>query len=183
LNRASGDLVLLDAHRGGDPAATEALLEQYRQPLWGFLVNHLPVREDAEDLFQEIGLKVMRASNTIRDGERFRSWLFSVAHNAVRSHYRKKRPVEDEDRLAREPAPPGQGQQASLERGERAAALRRCLTRLPERDREILLLDTMAELPQVEIARQFALNLNTVKTILRRTRIKLARMMVEAGHG
>jgi len=160
-----------------------SLLEDHRRDLWGFLVNHLSIREDAEDLFQEIGIKVLAHAGSIHDPSRFRSWLFSVAHNAVRSHYRKKRPITDEDRLAREPDQPSRGPHAVLEQRERLKALRRCLPRLSEQEREVLLLDTMAELPQAVIAEQLSLNLNTVKTTLRRARIKLARMMTEACHG
>jgi len=173
---------LMDAGRKGDREAYAQLLDRYKQDLWGYLVNHLRKREDAEDLYQEISLKVFGHLGELRDPARFRSWLFSIAVNAVRSFYRKKKPVLDDERLALEAANPDQTPLAVLERHERGKLLRRCLKQLAEREREVLLLDVMAELPQADIAQQLDLNLNTVKTILRRTRIKLARMMTEAAN-
>lgn len=176
-------LTLLRAHCAGDHDATGRISAVYQQDLWGFLVNHLPNRADAEDLFQDVNLKILTHADQVRDGSRFRSWVFSIAHNAVRSHFRKKKPVQgDEGFEQRIPADGVGNPHLHLVRGERAAQLRQALTRLPQRDREILLLDTMAEMPQQEIADQFELNLNTVKTILRRARIKLARYMTEAAH-
>lgn len=66
-----------------------------------------------------------------------------------------------------------------LAQRERLQHLKRFLTELPDRDREMLLMDAMSGLPQKEIAAMFDLNLNTVKTTIRRARIKLARRMAE----
>ena len=177
---------LMQAHRHGDPFALSRLLEMYKADLWGFLVNRLPSNFDADDLYQDICMKVLRHVNELREPDRFRSWLFSIAMNTVRSHYRRK-PIAtfDPQTLLNDPgltsaAPTAQ---FALEQRERRRQLKHCLDRLPERDREVLLLDVMAELPQQDIATQMELNLNTVKTILRRTKIKLARMMVEVAHG
>ncbi|MDJ0839716.1 MAG: sigma-70 family RNA polymerase sigma factor [Acidobacteriota bacterium] len=170
---------LIAAHRRGDRRASEHLLARHKQDLWGYLVNHLPEREDAEDLYQEISMKVLGHAGELKDPGRYRSWLFSIAHNAVRSFFRKRRPELDEERIAVEPAPMHDGPEARFHRNERMRRLRTCLAKLNQREREILLLDTMAELPQADIAERMELNLNTVKTILRRTRIKLARMMTE----
>ena len=173
---------LMEAGQNGDREAASRLLDRYKQDLWGYLVNHLPIREDAQDLYQEISLKVLGHLGEVRDPGRFRSWLFSIALNAVRSFYRKRRPILDEERIAREPDRGDNHPHAVLERRERLRLLRRCMALLGERDREVLLLDAMAELPQADIAKQLDLNLNTVKTILRRARIKLARLMTEGAH-
>jgi RNA polymerase sigma factor (sigma-70 family) len=77
---------------------------------------------------------------------------------------------------------PRQQPQTTLERKQHLQRLKHCLLKLPERDREVLLLDAMADLPQQEIAARMDLNLNTVKTIIRRAKIKLARWMVEVTH-
>ena len=173
--------------RDGDRDAFGQVLETYRADLWGYLVNHVKSREEAEDLFQEICLKAMNHMHSLREPDRFRSWLFSIAMNAVRSSYRQKKNAplsEDEsapaelERALKRPAA-----DVEMVKKERLDMLRGCILKLPDRDREILLLDVMADLPQQEIADRMALNLNTVKTILRRARIKLARMMVEVSHG
>ncbi len=178
---------LMEAHQQGDPHAFESLLQCFKGDLWGYLVNRVHTHQDAEDLFQEICLKVLKNLGSLREPARFRSWLFSIAMNTVRSFFRKKAVIKafpgeagnpETDPPSREP-----GAQARLESREELQRLRQCIHALSERDREVLLLDAMAGLPQQDIARQLGLNLNTVKTIIRRSKIKLARMMVEVAHG
>lgn len=177
---------LLEAHAAGDRTAFERIWQHYRDDLWAFLCNHVGRRADAEDLFQNIGIKVFRHLGSVRDTASVRSWLFAIALNAVRSYYRRRKAWQLEER---DEAPPTdrEGSAPSPEehvvQRERLALMQACLQKLPERDREVLLLGTMAELPGQVIAERLELNLNTVKTILRRTKIKLARLMVEAEHG
>ena len=176
---------ILNAHLRGDSKAFDRLLAEFRGDLWGFLVNRVKTHQDAEDLYQDICMKVHQNLHKLQEPDKFRSWLFSIALNSVRSFFRKKPRfalVESEDVLAKERVGDPDAREA-MEQKEHLLLLRRCIHQLPERDREVLLLNTMAELPLHEVAEQLALNLNTVKTILRRTKIKLARMMAEVAHG
>ncbi|CAM2066523.1 RNA polymerase sigma factor [Sulfidibacter corallicola] len=180
---------LMKAHFNGDPAAFPQLFEHYRHDLWCFLRYRMNSRHDAEDLFQDVCLKVFNKLDTLKDPNAFRSWLFAIAANAVRSFFRGRKKVvsldrnyEDEDLPRFELAEEGPDAFRSLHVKREVQLLRECLVRLSERDREILLLDTVAEIPQREIADMFDMNLNTVKTIIRRARIKLARAMAEAEH-
>ncbi len=178
----------MKAHAQGDPEAFTLLLDDVKNDLWGYLVNQVPVRQDAEDLYQEISLKAYKNLKRLRDPAKFRSWLFSIAVNSVRSFFRRK-PMLSLEHLGGEAAGPARERAAlkadmtqALALNEELSRLRRCIHDLPEREKEILLLEVMAELPQKEIADRLGLNLNTVKTIIRRSKIKLARMMVEAGY-
>lgn len=181
----TGDLMA--RHLGGDPHAFPQLMEPFKADLWGFLRNHVRGRQDAEDLFQEICLKVHRNISSLKDPQKFRSWLFSIALNAVRSFFRKRQLVAVDapvlEALDQRHLAAGDHPEKALARSETMHHLRVCLQQLPERDRQVLLLEVMGDLPQKDIAEQLDLNLNTVKTILRRARIKLARMMVEMEQG
>lgn len=174
---------LMTRHLEGDPHAFALLLEPVRGDLWGFLYNHLGGKQDAEDLFQDICLKVYRNLGKLQDPTKFRSWLFAIAMNAVRSFYRKRQMVLMDsptlEVMAPDDEPENPTPEKLLEVSQSMSHMRQCLAQLPERDRKILLLEAMGELPQKEIADHCELNLNTVKTILRRARIKLARMMAE----
>lgn len=181
MSETTGNIkALLSAHLQGDPDAFSCLMDSFKDDLWGFLVNRVRSHHDAEDLFQEIYLKVYKNIPSLKEPERFRSWLFSIAMNALRSSFRKKKelPLDEEKPVVDTRS----NLHHDLEREESLMTLRKCIQQLPERDREILLLDAMAELPQQEIATLMDLNLNTVKTIIRRAKIKLARLMAEADH-
>ena len=179
---------LIEAHAHGDPHAFSKLLDHYQGDLWGYLVNHMHRRQDAEDLYQDIMVRALNKMGTLRDPGKFRSWLFAIAINAVRSFFRRRPMVSlDHDEKGDYLLPPNPSANPNphvqLEKQEQLKHLRLAMRHLPERDRQILLLDTMAELPQQEIADQLNLNLNTVKTIIRRAKIKLASFMVEVAHG
>ncbi len=161
-------------------------LTRHGRDLWGYLLHHVANRSDAEDLFQEVNLKALEHLHTVREPERFRPWLFSIAMNSVRSFFRRRRPESletHEEEGSFQLASTAPTAQAQLEHAQQLQLLRTCLAKLPERDREILLLEVMAELPQKDIAHQLDLNLNTVKTLTRRAKIKLARLMAEANDG
>ena len=176
---------ILRAHLAGDSGAFDRLLADFRGDLWGFLVNRVKTHQDAEDLYQDICMKVHQNLHKLQEPEKFRSWLFSIALNSVRSFFRKKPRfslVDSEEALENERVQDPDARQ-TMEQKEHLLLLRRCIHDLPERDREVLLLNTMAEMPLQEVADHLEMNLNTVKTILRRTKIKLARMMAEVAHG
>ena len=134
------------------------MLASSRGDLWGYLLNHVRNRSDAEDLFQEVNLKVIQNLTSLREASRFRSWMFSIAMNTVRSFFRKQKPeqtiFEETPESLSDPAAKSLSPLAQLEHQERVSQLRSCLQQLPERDREILLLDFIGELPQQEIADQ-----------------------------
>lgn len=177
---------LLEQHLAGDDDAWLKLIEPHRSDLWGYLVNHVPNRADAEDLYQDMNIKILKNLGKLQDPGSLRSWLFSIAMNSVRSFFRKKRAVpvpeiHDHEKpvWSRETTGPLE----DLQHNERLSLMRHCIKQLPERDRDVLLLDVMAEMPQQEIAEALGLNINTVKTITRRAKIKLARLMAEVAHG
>jgi len=182
--------LLITQFGSGDPDAFTALIAPLKSDLWGFLINHTKSVSDAEDLFQEICLKIAKKINTLKNRSRFRSWVFSIAINSVRSFYRGPKPVLqtiDNSQNGNFPAMELKSCQADPEKQlahrEKLAFLKSCMAELPKKDRELLLLDAMGDLPQKDIATMMDLNLNTVKTLIRRARIKLARRMAEVCGG
>nr|WP_279382602.1 sigma-70 family RNA polymerase sigma factor [Acanthopleuribacter pedis] len=175
----------MQAHLQGDADAFPQLMEYYRRDLWGFLRNRLHSHADAEDLFQDICLKVFDKLATLKEPSAFRSWLFAIALNQVRKFFTKKRPIsleadaEEEGGASIVLVDPTRLPSEQLELKGDLAKLRRHLHVLKERDRDILLLDVIAEVPQHRIAEMYDMNLNSVKTVIRRAKIKLARLMAE----
>ena len=77
------------AYAGGDASSFEALFQRHRRPLFTFLLHNLGDRAAAEDLFQEIFLRLVRGRVGYRPTGSFRSWLFRIAHNALTDHRRR----------------------------------------------------------------------------------------------
>ena len=67
--------------QAGNPSALRGLMERFRSPLYGYLYRMLSSSEDAEDLFQEVFLRVLRHADRFQVGRPFRPWLYAIATN------------------------------------------------------------------------------------------------------
>ncbi len=140
----------------GQDAALDDLMERHATPVFHFLCRMVGNEEDAGDLAQEAFVRVFRARASFRPGEKFSTWLFTIAANLARNHFRWRarhptvsldaEAVESEQTLgstlpAQDPAPNEQALTA-----ERAAAVRTAVARLPEDLREAIVLCEWQEL-------------------------------------
>ncbi len=90
-----------------------------------------------------------------------------------------RKPAGSRDGFVEEIADPRPGPDRAVETRERLSRVRRALARLPEKQRRVILLANVEGLPLREVAETLGLNLNTVKTLLRRGRLGIARRLAE----
>jgi RNA polymerase sigma-70 factor (ECF subfamily) len=174
IAREDGGL-LLAAHRNGDREAFPRLVQQYRRPVYGYLFHCGVPEPDRDDLFQEIFVRVHRQAGSYDPSRPLHPWLFTVVANAVRTYFRKQNRrlfffagPPDED--VRDPAPDGEALASARETTD---WLERAIQALPLSQREVLVLATLENLPMNDIASILGLPVNTVKTQLRRARLRL----------
>jgi RNA polymerase sigma-70 factor (ECF subfamily) len=149
----------------------DALFREYHLPLVRYLTRRLGDRDWAEEVAQETFLRAVRQGELVNE----RAWLFAVATNLVRDEARKdSRRRKHLELLAREAAAaePVVPQVTAMERAEDAAAARRALEALSERDREALLMREEG-LDYTEIAAALSLSVASVGTTLARARRRL----------
>ena len=168
----------LKRHCRGDEGAFPALLEAYRRPVYGYLVRNGVAEDDRDDLFQSIFLKVHAAAASYDPARALGPWLFTIAANTVRNHFRARAASEPDGALA-DPPDPNPGPELIAEARETLAWLEHALLALPPAQREVLVLATIVGLPQHEVARALDMPINTVKTHLRRARLTLAAGLVQ----
>lgn len=149
----------------------DRLFREFHQPLVRYLTRRLGDRDWAEEVAQETFLRAARQGEIVSE----RSWLFAVATNLVRDEARKdatrRKHLEllTQEARATEPVVP---QLQTMERAEAAAAARRALDALTERDREALLMREEG-LDYTEIASALSLSIGSVGTTLARARRRL----------
>ena len=146
----------------GQDAALNDLMERHATPVFHFLCRMVGNEDDANDLAQETFVRVFRARTNFRTGEKFSTWLFTIAANLARNHFRwrarhpnvslETETGETEQTLgstlpANDPAP---NEQALA--GECAAAVRAAVGKLPEDLREAIVLCEWEELSLAEAA-------------------------------
>ena len=159
---------LVQRYRDGDAAALGELVELHRRMLYGYIVNMVQGRDDADEIFQEVWMKVIRKIHLYRD-RNFGGWLVRIARNQVIDRGRRRRPVSslDADTAAGNPLIDLMSDPGELGAAETAAAtdlgvrIQAAVAELPEEQREVFVLRTKADMPFKEIARLQKTSINT----------------------
>ena len=178
MNDQPADLELIERCLNHDEAAWEQILFRYKRKVFGIAFKFTGRFEEAEDLTQEIFLKVFKALATYKKEQDFSWWLVSISRNACIDYYRsvkRERKVlsENLDRI-KEFKFEGLSPQGNLEAAERSRMLRQRLGELPEDLRVVLILRDLKGLSYKEIADQLGLVEGTVKSRIHRGRAELA---------
>lgn len=139
------------AYVAGDQRAFRELFERYVPMLTRLARRRLPTDEHAREVVQQTFFQLHAARNDFRLDHKLRPWLFTIAMNLVREHYRKAgRRRESELEPERSAAPAAE--LGPVEAQQRAEQLRAALRRLPEGQREVVELHWLQEMPFAEVA-------------------------------
>jgi RNA polymerase sigma-70 factor (ECF subfamily) len=161
--------------RRGDRGAFEDLVIAYQHRVFGVALRMLGSRAEAQDLAQDVFLRVHGAIADFRGDAKLSTWLYTITSrlclNRLASSERRMTREGEETltRLASNQAGPA----AELERGELEAALHRAIAELPEERRIVVVLRDLQGLSYEEIAAALALELGTVRSRLHRARMDL----------
>jgi RNA polymerase sigma-70 factor (ECF subfamily) len=166
----------------GDQLAWEQIVRQYWRKVFNVAYKFVGKHDEAEDLTQDIFLKIFKSLDTFDRRANFQTWLISISRNLCIDHYRsvrKERETIDRDVDAGElaPAAADAGPVAALEQRDRVLLLRQALAALPETLRTAVLLRDIQELSYQEIADRLRLPEGTVKSRINRGRTELARQI------
>jgi RNA polymerase sigma-70 factor, ECF subfamily len=166
----------------GDQAAWDLIVRQYWRKVFNVAYKFVGKHDEAEDLAQDIFLKIFKSLDTFDSRANFQTWLISVSRNLCIDHYRsvrKERETINRDVDTNELAPPTRepGPIAALEQADRVALLRKALAALPATLRTAVLMRDIQELSYQEIADKLRLPEGTVKSRINRGRTELARQV------
>jgi RNA polymerase sigma-70 factor (ECF subfamily) len=171
------DVRLMLAFQAGDDAAFDALFARWAGRVLRFVERMVGEASVAEDLVQETFVRVWRARGRYRAEARFSTWLFTIAGNAARNERRRPfrraphEPEGDASALAADD-PPADAQLAAR---REAKALEAALAALPPRQREALWLRAVEGLSYAEVAAALGASEMSVKALIHRARVALAR--------
>jgi RNA polymerase sigma factor (sigma-70 family) len=174
-SRATDELLVVRCQLG-EPDAFDALIGRWHGPLWQYIRRMTGRDADAQDLLQEVWLRVIRGIPKLRDGSRFRGWLFGIARRALMDRLRRDYavpPVADVDPGDLIAEPPSIDTEADL------AALESALDTLPAVEREVLTLFYLRDISLNELADALNVPVGTVKSRLFRARRLLRAAMLE----
>lgn len=174
---------LIEKCLGGDQLAWEQIVRQHWRKVFNVAYKFVGSHEQAEDLTQDIFLKIFRSLETFDRRANFQTWLISVSRNLCIDYYRsvrKERETIDRQVTAEEVGPVSRdaGPLAALEQRDLAALLRRSLNALPDSLRLAVMMRDIQELSYQEIAERLQLPEGTVKSRINRGRKELARQIL-----
>ena len=173
---------LIEQCLSGDQIAWEAIVRQHWRKVFNVAYKFVGKHDEAEDLTQDIFLKIFRSLDTFDRRANFQTWLISISRNLCIDHYRsvrKERETIDRDVDANELSPLSHdpGPVAALEQQDRVQLLKQAMGALPETLRTAVLMRDIQELSYQEIADQLRLPEGTVKSRINRGRTELARQI------
>jgi RNA polymerase sigma-70 factor (ECF subfamily) len=156
----------------------ELLWDQYSRRLRAFIRSRVWDDMDADDILQELFIRVHRTLCCQPEWSRPESWFYQIARNLIIDHYRRRRQlVEIPESLPAEPDLPEEDPQALL-----ALSLKQLIDELPEPYRQALILTEYHGLSQKQLAERMGISLSGAKSRVQRARAKLRDMLLRCCH-
>ena len=161
------DKSLVAAYRKGDIAAFDTLVERYRRPVFGFILNSTCNQADAEEVYQETWLKAIRGLDSYKE-KNFGGWLVRIARNTMIDRSRRRRPDVSLDAesatgrpLSEVVADGGPGPHDQMVASDLGRAIGEAVDTLQPEQKEVFLMRVEAELSFKEIAAIQGVPINT----------------------
>jgi RNA polymerase sigma-70 factor, ECF subfamily len=166
----------------GDQAAWETIVQTYRRKVFNVAYRFVGTYDEAEDLTQDIFLKVFRSLSSFDRRANFQTWLISVSRNLCIDRYRSGRRARavfarEVDAATVQAESPGPSPEARVDTQDRIGLLREALRGLSPALRTAVLLRDIHELSYQEIADRLGIAEGTVKSRINRGRADLAKQI------
>jgi RNA polymerase sigma factor (sigma-70 family) len=167
------DEMIMEAVKNGDLQQASLLFERHHKRIFNFLARMTADRELAEDLTQNVFLRLIKYRKSYRSGARFQSWIYQMARNIFSDHYQqnKKQPsgLVDIENVKDNIEDIDQG----MEMEEREKILHRSLAMLSDEQREILTLTRFQHMKYEEVADIMNMSVVNIKVKVHRAIAKL----------
>jgi RNA polymerase sigma factor (sigma-70 family) len=178
------DEALMIAVRDGDLAKLGLLFERHHVALFDFLSRMTGDRTAAEDLVQDIFVRILKYRGTYRStGGSFETWLFRIARNARADYFRTRQPLEPLAAEALERPEPGPGPMRRLEADCERARLKQALLQLREDKRELIVLARYRGMTHEQIAELLGIETGAVKVRIHRALRELRDVFLQLTDG
>lgn len=166
--------------RAGDSAAWDALFRRYQLPLYVYIFELVRDEQTSLDIVQETFINAARHIGSLREDDKFGSWLFGIAHQKCIQRWRKQAREEMlRDEFAHTPAQVESGPDELLIREEQEAEFMYLLNQLPPPQRSVLLLHFVEDFSLEEIAGITGVSIGTVKSRLHYAKKSLRKLWEE----
>lgn len=154
----------------GNEEAFRLLVVRWERDVLSFLIHMLGSVEEAEDLVQDTFVQVFKKAASYRPSGMFRSWLFKIAGNLARSRLRRRKILRwvRFDPVIHDTGGSGRGPDEDLEQDQRSAAVQAALGRLPDRQKQAMVLHRFQGMRYKEVATAMGTTVAGVESLIQR---------------
>jgi RNA polymerase sigma-70 factor, ECF subfamily len=159
---------------------TERIWETFHVPLQQFIRRRVSDDATAEDLLQDVFLKIHQHVETLEDVKKLESWIYRLARNTIIDYYRSTRTTTSLDVVEALQLPDELPDEDVI--SELFPSVRAMVTSLPAQDRQALILTEYQGLTQKELAERLGLSVSGAKSRVQRARAKLKQQLLDCCH-
>jgi RNA polymerase sigma-70 factor (ECF subfamily) len=159
---------------------TERVWEDFHTPLQQFIRKRVSDEVTAEDVLQDVFLKIHQHMETLKDVKKLESWIYQIARNAIIDSYRSSRPTTTLEAAEVLALPEELADDDVV--SELLPCIRAMVRSLPEHDRQALILTEYQGLTQKELSERLGLSFSGAKSRVQRAREKLKQQLLECCH-
>jgi RNA polymerase sigma-70 factor (ECF subfamily) len=146
------DEMIMEAVKNGDLQQVSVLFERYHKRIYNFLARMTIDRDLAEDLTQNVFLRIMKYRNSYREGMRFQSWIYQVARNIFSDHYQAQKNKFSDFITVDKISDHVPESEESYDREEQEKLLTRSMALLTDEQRELLVLTRFQHMKYEDVA-------------------------------
>ncbi len=173
---------IVTAIAGGDEAAFEELVKRYQAPIITFIYRYVGDLYSAQDLAQEVFLRIFKAAPSFEPKAKVSSWVFRIAYNLSANELKRRKRIADFHlRISREDLDiwgrPLKNHRAEAGTREKEERLTAALRELPENQRAALLLKVNEGLSYLEISTIMDVSVASVESLIFRARSRLKQLV------
>lgn len=167
------DEMAMEAVKSGDLQQASLLFERYNRRIYNFLAQMTMDQQLAEDLCQNVFLRMIKYRSSYRDGSRFQSWIYQIARNVFSDHYQsvknKYSAFIDVEKISDHMA---DNEESQLQ-DEKEVLLQRSMAKLTDEQRELLVLTRFQHMKYEEVAELMNTTVSNIKVKIHRAIIRL----------
>jgi RNA polymerase sigma factor (sigma-70 family) len=167
------DELIMEAVKRGELQQATLLFERYNKRIFNFLARMTMDRDLAEDLTQNVFLRIIKYRTSYREGNKFQSWIYQVARNVFSDHYQahknKFSDFVDVEKISDHMA----DREESEEQDEKEKILHRSMAKLTDEQRELLVLTRFQQMKYEEVAAIMDTTVANIKVKVHRAILKL----------
>jgi len=184
VSESTEDKDLLSDYIGGDEKALTILVQRYQRELYGFIYRHVGNQVDSEDITQKVFVNLFLKADQFSGKSTFKTWLYQIALNQCKNHYRSndRRKISDDVEIEHLPLISQDSYVEDLETQQQQGKLRNAVSRLPEKQKMTVQLRLYQECTFPEIAQIMSGSVGTAKAHYFQAIASLRKMLKEENY-